>query len=121
MTADLGLRPPLVRGRAFCLERMMMPPGSTRHVTVVAQANRPSTMPVVGEGDWTDPAGPPYEIEVELDPAAVDVLDPAATVTMTAELNDADGEAWFRTTDPVLVVIDGDPVEFRLVRVSPSA
>jgi uncharacterized lipoprotein YbaY len=117
MTADMGLRPPLVRGRAFYLERLMMPPGATLHVNVVAQMDGPSTMPVLGQGDWTDLPGPPYEFEVELDQGAVDAFDPATTVTLTAELSDADGEPWFRTSEPVPVEIDGEPVEFRLVRV----
>jgi uncharacterized lipoprotein YbaY len=112
----MGLRPPLVRGRAHYLERLMMPPGTTLHVNV-AQMGGPSTMPVLGEGDWTDLPGPPYEFEVELDQGAVDALDPAATVTLTAELSDADGEPWFRTSEPTPVEIDREPVEFRLVRV----
>jgi hypothetical protein len=45
------------------------------------------------------------------------VLDPTATVTLTAELSDADGEPWFHTSEPVPVEIDGEPVEVRLVRV----
>jgi uncharacterized lipoprotein YbaY len=114
----MGLRPSLVRGRAFYLERIMMPPGTTLHVNAVAQVDGPSTMPVLGQGEWTDLPGPPYEFEVELDQGAVDALDPAATVTLTAELSDADGELWFRTSEPVPVEIDGEPVEFRLVRVS---
>jgi hypothetical protein len=68
-------------------------------------------------GDRTDLPGPPYEFEVELDQGAVDALDPAATVTLTAELSDADGEPWFRTSEPTPVEIDREPVEFRLVRV----
>lgn len=120
MTADLGLGPPLVRGRAFYLERLMLPPSTTLHANVVAQVDGPSTMPVLGQGEWTDPPGPPYEFEVELDRGAVDALDPAATVILTAELQDANGETWFCTAGPVPVVIDADPVEFRLVRVAPS-
>jgi hypothetical protein len=57
MTADMGLRPPLVRGRAFYLERLMIPPGATLHVNVVAQMDGPSTMPVLGQGD-----GPIYRV-----------------------------------------------------------
>jgi hypothetical protein len=116
----MGLRPPLVRGRAFSLERLMMPPGTTSHVNVVAHMDGPSTTPGLGQGGWTDLPGPPYEFEVELDQGAVDALDPAATVTLTAELRDADGEPWFRSSEPAPVEIEGEPVEFRLVRV-PSA
>ena len=118
MTADMGLQPSLVRGRAFYLERIMMPPGATLHVNAVAQVAGPSTMPVLGQGEWTDLPGPPYEFEIELDQGAVDALDPAATVTLTAELSDAYGEPSFRTSEPVPVEIDSEPVEFRLVRVS---
>jgi len=114
----MGLQPSLVRGRAFYLERIMMPPGATLHVNAVAQVAGPSTMPVLGQGEWTDLPGPPYEFEIELDQGAVDALDPAATVTLTAELSDAYGQAWFRTSEPVPVEIDSEPVEFRLVRVS---
>ena len=118
MTADMGLRPSVVRGRAFYLERMMIPPGATLQVNAVAKVAGPSTMPVLGQGEWTDLPGPPYEFEVELDQGAVDALEPAATVTLTAQLNDADGEPWFRTSEPVPVEINSEPVEFRLVRVS---
>jgi uncharacterized lipoprotein YbaY len=114
----MGLQPSLVRGRAFYLERIVMPPGATLHVNAVAQVAGPSTMPVLGQGEWTDLPGPPYEFEIELDQGAVDALDPAATVTLTAELSDAYGEPWFRTSEPVPVEIDSEPVEFRLVRVS---
>ena len=114
---DMGQRPPLVRGRAFYLERLMMPPGTTLHVNVVGQMDVPSTMPVLGQGDWTDLPGPPYEFELELDQGAVDALDPAATVTLTAELSDAEGELRFRTSEPAPVEIGGEPVEFRLVLV----
>lgn len=120
MTPDMGLRPPVVRGRAFYLERLMMPPGMTLQANVVAHTDGPSTIPVLGQGEWTDLAGPPYEFEVELDQGSVDALDPAATVTLTAELSAADGEPWFRTPEPVAVEIDGEPVEFRLVRVTSS-
>jgi uncharacterized lipoprotein YbaY len=118
MTANMGLRPALVRGRAFYLERIMMPPGATLHVNAVAQMAAPSAMPVLGQGEWSDLPGPPYEFEIELDQGAVDGLDAAATVTLTADLRDADGEPWFRTSEPVPVEINGEPVEFRLARVS---
>jgi uncharacterized lipoprotein YbaY len=120
MTADIGPRSPLVRGHAFYLEPLMMPPGTTLHVNVVGRMDGPPTMPVLGQGDWTDLPGPPYEFEVELDQGAVDALDPAATVVLTAELSDVDGEPWFRTSEPAPVEIDGDPVEFRLVQVPSS-
>jgi hypothetical protein len=41
MTADMGLRPPPGSRTRLLLERLMMPPGATLHVNVVAQMGGP--------------------------------------------------------------------------------
>jgi putative lipoprotein len=108
--------PTLVHGRAFYLERMMLPPGATLEVQLIddALADAGATTATIASKSWSDLHGPPYEFALPYDSARIDA---SKHYSLRASLRDAQGHLEF-ATDSRVEVKPGTTttVEFRLVR-----
>jgi uncharacterized lipoprotein YbaY len=99
---------PVVHGRAFYLERMLMPPGAVLEVQLLDDR--------VARMSYGDLHAPPYAFDLPYDPARVEA---GGRYSLRATLREADGRLVF-ATDARVPVVPGaaTPVEFRLVRVA---
>lgn len=110
----------VVHGRAFHLERMLVPAGAVLEVQLIddrvadgPDLSRPATMARMTYGDLH---ASPYAFDLPLDPARVDA---DGHYSLRASLRDAEGRLMF-VTDSRVPVAPGTatPVEFRLARVT---
>jgi uncharacterized lipoprotein YbaY len=110
---------PVVHGRAFHLERMLMPPGAVLEVQLIddriADAPGAAGSATVARMSYGDLHAPPYAFDLPYDPARVEA---GGRYSLRATLREADGRLVF-ATDARVPVVPGaaTPVEFRLVRV----
>jgi len=109
---------PLVRGRAFYLERMLPPPDATLDVQLIDDGAMDGTDggdgTVVARMRWTGLPGPPFAFELPYDPARVHA---GRRYALRATLRDAHGHLAFSTERRVEVVPGAkEPVELRLRR-----
>lgn len=109
-----------VHGRAFYLERMLMPPGAVLEVQLIddriADAPERTGAATVARMSYGDLHAPPYAFDLPYDPARVTA---DGHYSLRATLRDADGRLAF-ATDARIPVTPGTAtlVEFRLVRVA---
>lgn len=105
---------PLIHGRAFFLERMLLAPGATLEVLLIAEQSDAGVPATVTLAHFDDLHGPPYDFDLPYDPAKIDA---AAHYSLRAHLRDANGHLEF-TTDARVPVTPGaaQRTEFRLVR-----
>jgi len=105
----------VIHGRAFYLERIMLPPGTVLEVQLISDRRADAPEIVVAQQKFADLKGPPYEFALSYDRARVP---PDASYSLKATLTGADGHAEFATDTRVPVnPANGKLVQFRLVRV----
>jgi uncharacterized lipoprotein YbaY len=106
----------VLHGRAFYLERMMLPPGATLEVQLIddAVADASAAAATIASKTWSDLHGPPYEFALPYDATRIDAN---KHYSLRASLRDAQGHLEF-ATDSRVEVKPGTTttVEFRLVR-----
>jgi uncharacterized lipoprotein YbaY len=110
---SVPVKPALIHGRAFFLERMLLAPGATLDVLLVGERGDapPAT---IAQGHFDGLHGPPYDFDLPYDPTKID---PGTRYGLRANLRNAEGHLEF-ATDARVAVTPGDAqrVEFRLVR-----
>jgi putative lipoprotein len=105
----------VIHGRAFYLERIMLPPGTVLEVQLISDRRADAPEAVVAQQRFADLKGPPYDFALSYDRARVP---PNASYSLKATLSGADGRAEFATDTRVPVNPASDKlVQFRLVRV----
>lgn len=119
---DASAAPPathdVVHGRAFHLERMLMPAGAVLEVQLIDDriADGPdlSRAATIARMSYGELRAPPYTFDLPYDPARVEA---GGAYSLRAALRDEDGRLAFITDHRVQVTPGAAaPVEFRLVR-----
>ena len=104
----------VIRGRAFYLERMMLPPDTVLDVQLINDRLADTPTAVIARQRFTDLKGPPYDFALRYDPKRIE---PAMSYSLHASLSTGDGHLEFVTDTRVPVTPGSDAiVEFRLVR-----
>lgn len=108
----------VIHGRAFYLERILLPPETVLEVQLISDRRADTAEAVIAQQRFADLKGPPYDFILSYDRARV----PAnASYSLKATLVGADGHAEFATDTRVPVDLASDKlVQFRLVRVPGS-
>jgi putative lipoprotein len=105
----------VIHGRAFYLERIMLPPETALEVQLISDRRADAPEAVIAQQRFADLQGPPYEFTLPYDRARVPSN---ASYSLKATLVGADGHAEFATDTRVPVnPASGKLVQFRLVRV----
>ena len=114
-TATVATGDATLKGSAFYLERIMLPPGGALEVELFSDRHADAPETLIARQRFTDIKGPPYEFALGY-PRAL-VL-PGGRYSLKATLYSADGRAEFATDTRVPVnPASAKPVQFRLVRV----
>jgi len=104
----------VIHGRAFYLERMMLPPDTVLDVQLINDRLADTPTAVIAKQRFTDLKGPPYEFALRYDPKRIES---AMGYSLHASLSSGDGHLEFVTDTRVPVTPGSDAVvEFRLVR-----
>lgn len=102
---------PVIHGRAFYLERIAVPPGSTLDVQLIDESEASAT---IAHRQFGDLHGPPFDFDLPYDATRIQS---GARYSLRASLRDGDGHLWFTTAARVpLQPGDAQRIEFRLVR-----
>lgn len=108
--------PTVVRGRAFFLERIMLPPGITLDVQLIDDdvADASAASATIASATFRDLHGPPYEFALPYDHVRITA---SGHYSLRAALRDAQGHLEFATDKRVEVKPGAhEAIEFRLVR-----
>jgi len=107
------VKPALIHGRAFFLERMLLAPGATLDVLLVGEHGDapPAT---IAQAHFDGLHGPPYDFDLPYDSSKIEA---GTRYGLRATLRNAEGHLEF-ATDARVAVTPGEAqrVEFRLVR-----
>jgi uncharacterized lipoprotein YbaY len=106
----------LIHGRAFYLERMMLPPDAMLEVQLIDDPADARQTTTIARAVFSDLHGPPYVFALPYDPSRIEAQ---TRYALRAMLRDAQGTLQFATNARVPVVPgSAASVEFRLVRVN---
>jgi putative lipoprotein len=104
-----------IHGRAFYLERMLLPPDTVLDVQLIRDRRADTPETVIAQKRFSNLKGPPYDFELPFDRAR---LQPNASYSLQATFNSTDGHAEFATDTRVPVnPASTKVVQFRVVRV----
>lgn len=102
-----------LKGRAFYMERIALPPGATLEVQLIADSDS-DTPATIAQETFSNLRGPPFDFALPYDPARIQA---GADYSLRAILRDASGELEFVTPTRVAVTPgSSEVVEFRLQR-----
>lgn len=106
-----------VKGKAFYLERIVLPPGAMLHVKVVDMQHADAALGAVAADDFNASLVPiPFELEVK-----GSKIEPNRKYGVSLRLRDVDDKLLFMTEAPVPVDLRAPaPLEIRLVRATPE-
>ncbi len=105
---------PVIRGRAFYLERIALPPDAKLRVQLIDNRLADTPAGVIADQTFEAVLGPPYEFALPYDPAKVQA---GRDYGLHASLRDGEGTLWFNTPTRVPVTPgSAEVVKFRLVR-----